>query len=124
MDSNKDSINNYLKLAGLRCNYYRVRDFARKCEKLFSDNSVPEQHRIEAGCSMVWADERGAYQFTIKRTVGGYWALISAKGETFKQQESFFSLSPADYKENVTGAIIKTAAETSNNNLLQGSGSF
>lgn len=112
MDSNRDAINNFLKLAGLRCNYIKVRDFARKCEKLFSDNSVPEQHRIESGCSQVWNDERGAYQFTIKRVQGGYWALISANGESFKQPEQLFSLSPADYRDNVTEAITKTARET------------
>lgn len=113
-DHNQEAITQYLKLAGLRCNYYKVRDFARKCETNFSNNSVPEQRRIETGCSKVWSDERGAYQFTIKRTIGGYWALISAKGEPFQKQD----------KEGVAEAILKTASETSNYNLVQGSGAL
>lgn len=108
-DHNSDAISTYLRLAGLRCNFYKVRDFARKCEQNFSSNSVPEQNRIKAGCSLCWTDEKGAYQITIKRMSGGYWALISASGETFKNQ----------YKDNVTESIIKTASELSNNNLIQ-----
>lgn len=80
---NHNAISAYLQKAGLKCPAKQVFDFAQKCEADFEKNQIPEPLRETAVCSKVWTDTAGAYQFTIKRMTKGYWALLSAKGESY-----------------------------------------
>lgn len=112
LDGNRNFITEYLKLAGLRCGYSRLKDFAEKQEKNLSDNDFPEGKKPGVCCSEFWTDEKGAYRYTIKRLQGGYWGLLSAKGEAFKPHAGSSLLIPYEvHKELIIEAIRKTAIE-------------
>ena len=112
LDGNRNFITEYLKLAGLRCGYSRLKDFSKEQEKNLSDNDFPEGKRPGVCCSEVWTDEKGAYCYTIKRLQGGYWGLLSAKGEAFKPPAGSSLLIPYEvHKELIIEAIRKTAIE-------------
>lgn len=105
IDANKQAVQDALKKTGVNCQAKTVFDFAKKREEDFQKNEIKESYRIGATCSQVWNDQHGAYSITIKRFTGGYWGLISSKGEPFNI--------PANAPPQKT--LLNPAADTNNN---------